>query len=102
MAAFLHYNSAAQTDSGTFTALSTNLAAIEDSAIGGATHDVAIHPNDLDTIPDEIQQVVHMFQKGWGAQLGAGQRLGLWATVALLEKFLQAYKQRGAPRAANF
>lgn len=49
-------------------------------------------------IPTEVDQFIKLAQIGWGAQVGAGKRLGYWATVALIQNILTVHIGLGVPR----
>jgi hypothetical protein len=92
--------SAVLSAAGTFTPLATDLTKFADTngdlAGGGA---LPIAPTDLQTEPDEIRQLVRVFQDGWGAQLGTNKRLDYWATCLLVEMMLKAHREsNGRPR----
>ena len=86
------------TGSGTFTTLQTNLVPLQENQANGQLIALNINPNDLLTIVPEIWQTINMFQKFWGAQVGANINLDYWATAALLQKFLTAYINQGVTR----
>jgi hypothetical protein len=91
--------SALFTISGTFTALSTNLTPLEDktaTSTDGAAF--TIHPNDLQNVPDEINQMIRTFQIGWGGQLGTNKRTDYQATINLIQKMLLSLQRKGLPR----
>lgn len=83
--------SATFTTVGTFTPLATNLVPYQDTVAGNQMIAPVISQLDLATLPDEVHQMILNFQAGWGAALGTNARLGYWATVALLQKFLTNY-----------
>jgi len=87
--------------SGNWTGLSTSLAPILDTALPAPLTVNNLQGVDFVNPPDEIRQFLRLAQDGWGATVGAGKRLDFTATVLLVEKFLQAYKQQGLPRSGN-
>lgn len=80
----------ALTYTGAWTGLTTDLTPYADTALSPPTR-IAIHPNDLRSIPDEIRQMVRLVQDGWGANLGTGLKLDFWSAYKLLKEFLDAY-----------
>lgn len=86
--------------SGTWTALKSNLAKVEDVAKAGPLA-TFLHPDDLGAPPDEIRQMIRLAQDGWGALLGTNRRLDFWTTAKMVQLMLQAYTQPGAPRSGN-
>ena len=93
MAAVLAYT-------GTPTGLATDLSLYED-AVKPPHLTLNVNPSDLQNIPDEIRQLVALFQLLWGNQIGSGKRLEFSVTIRLLEQFLQAYKGLGLPRSGD-
>lgn len=88
------------TYTGTPTGLATNLAAYED-AQHPAHLTVQLHPDDLNSPPDEIRQIIDTCQRMWGEQIGSGKRVDFSVTVRLLTLLLQSYIQQGLPRSGD-
>jgi deoxyribodipyrimidine photolyase-like uncharacterized protein len=88
------------TYSGTPTGLATNLAQYEDAA-QPAHLTLQMHPDDLQSPPDEIRQIIDTCQRMWGAQIGSGKRVDFSVTVRMLLLLLQSYIQQGLPRSGD-
>jgi len=86
------------TSSGTFTTLQTNLVPLAENVANAQAIALNINPNDLLTIVPEIQQMIRVFQDGWGAQVGTNVHLDFWATMVLLQKFFTGYVNQGVTR----
>ena len=93
MAATLSYT-------GTPTGLATDLSLYED-VLKPSHLTLNVNPADLESLPDEIRQLVDVFQQLWGNQIGSGKRLEFSVTIRLLELMLQAYKGIGLPRSGD-
>lgn len=92
--------SAVLASTGSWTGLATPLADYED--INRPAHlTVRPAPDDLQSPPDEIRQMIRLFQDGWGSIIGSGKRLDFSVTIRLLEAFLQTYKSQGLPRSGD-
>ena len=64
------------------------------TGVGVASPAAAVSAN----IPNEVLQFLQLAQLGWGAQLGAGRRLSIQATIVLLQEMLKAFENAGQPR----
>jgi hypothetical protein len=88
------------TFTGTATGLATDLTPYED-VLRPPHLTLNLAGADLESVPDEIRQVIDIFQRMWGAQIGSGKRLDQSVTIRMLELFLQAYKNPGLPRSGD-
>jgi hypothetical protein len=93
-----------------WTTLQTSLVNYAEDKIGNRLEAPKLAPGDLAStvpaaspfaanLPDEIRQIILLAQLGFGAQLGAGKRIGHWTAALLLRDMLTAYINAGVPRA---
>jgi len=91
---------ASLSSTGAFTGLATDLTPYEDTQRPSVVA-LKMAGVDLQTPPDEIRQMIRIFQDGWGALLGSGKRLDYWVTVRMLELYLQTTKNDGIQRSGD-
>lgn len=80
-----------------WTPLNTDLRPWAEEVVGARMEELKIDGRDLAPVPIEITEVIQLAQIGWGAQLGAGRRIGYWAAAALFRDMLTAHINAGVP-----